>query len=917
HGVPVSIISDRDSHFTSRFSRSLQEALRMNLDMSTAYHLHTDGQSERTTQMLEDMLRTSGAGSVLRRLHFAKVTGKARGIADESPGDNRGGKRAAKSSMNDDISNVLSGLRSDSFDSNLKFSIGHSVDAVKIKNHKPHRGIKVSTPVSAGAGSVLRRLHFAKVTGKARGIADESPGDNRGGKRAAKSSMNDDISNVLSGLRSDSFDSNLKFSIGHSVDPIRKFLLNEHCSHMAKSCGPMTSPDHTGMGDVGNTSCGLASSNDGITIAETGIVCVREIAGSGTGFKHTDMEDVVSIGVGQTSSQDGIASDKVGSGFVFGKNVSSAGVLKKPLEPIFNVQFSNTVKSNPFEPSLIPIWVCVYNIPMELCNGNRIGKIMSGMGKPLLMDNMTKERSAKVGVLDVKYQWKLPLCTYCRTFGHSTLSCKVRPRTEEEITAKNLKDALKIGKPAVDGGGLQNVVDDGFIVKSSSFGRNKGVSWMSSGKNNFGKKAPVQEIKKKSLVEKPVLASSYNQNFKSKVLVRGSGSAVAGFGRSSYAGQRGIASGRKDLWKELGCHSLVVKDEPWLLLGDFNVILDPSERSAGSSCFTSGMVDFRDCLGVIGVEDLVMSGLRYTWNKSLRCTNGLLKKLDRVMCNGHFVEKFVNSNAQFLPFVASDRTPAVIEIPVMSRAKPRAFKFVNFHADKKEFLPIVKEVWDKQIPGHAMFSVDSFNADLRKKEMECLIAYKDALKDEESMLKQRAKVDWLSEGDANTKLFHKTVKVKRVDSMVDMPSLFTKRLSRDEADYMVRPVSKDEIKGVVFSMNDDKAPGPDWFSSKFFKSAWSIIGNEIIANRIKGSLGVLVDESQNAFIPSRQISDNVLLTQELMRNYHRNRDPAKVAFKIDIHKAYDSVEWGFIEQCLVQFGFHQSMVSWIMSCLSS
>ncbi|GJY48943.1 putative reverse transcriptase domain-containing protein [Tanacetum coccineum] len=57
HGVPVSIISDRDSHFTSRFWRSLQEALGTNLDMSTAYHPQTDGQSERTIQTLEDMLR--------------------------------------------------------------------------------------------------------------------------------------------------------------------------------------------------------------------------------------------------------------------------------------------------------------------------------------------------------------------------------------------------------------------------------------------------------------------------------------------------------------------------------------------------------------------------------------------------------------------------------------------------------------------------------------------------------------------------------------------------------------------------------------------------------------------------------------------------------------------------------------------
>ncbi|GJR49256.1 reverse transcriptase domain-containing protein [Tanacetum coccineum] len=57
HGVPISIISDHDSHFTSRFWQSLQNALGTQLDMSTAYHPETDGQSERTIQTLEDMLR--------------------------------------------------------------------------------------------------------------------------------------------------------------------------------------------------------------------------------------------------------------------------------------------------------------------------------------------------------------------------------------------------------------------------------------------------------------------------------------------------------------------------------------------------------------------------------------------------------------------------------------------------------------------------------------------------------------------------------------------------------------------------------------------------------------------------------------------------------------------------------------------
>ncbi|GKE59551.1 putative reverse transcriptase domain-containing protein [Tanacetum coccineum] len=64
HGVPISIISDRDSHFTSM--PSMQSALGIQLDMSTAYHPQTDEQSEKTIQTLEDMLR------VLLRQHHSK-----------------------------------------------------------------------------------------------------------------------------------------------------------------------------------------------------------------------------------------------------------------------------------------------------------------------------------------------------------------------------------------------------------------------------------------------------------------------------------------------------------------------------------------------------------------------------------------------------------------------------------------------------------------------------------------------------------------------------------------------------------------------------------------------------------------------------------------------------------------------------
>ncbi|KAJ0453055.1 putative RNA-directed DNA polymerase [Helianthus annuus] len=187
---------------------------------------------------------------------------------------------------------------------------------------------------------------------------------------------------------------------------------------------------------------------------------------------------------------------------------------------------------------------------------------------------------------------------------------------------------------------------------------------------------------------------------------------------------------------------------------------------------------------------------------------------------------------------------------------------------------------------------------------------------------------------------------------------------------MVRPVTREEVKKAMFSIGENKAPGPDGFTSAFFKHAWDTVGEEvtdavltffdngqllkqinhtiialvpkkdapnsvldyrpisccnvlfkciskIITERIKGKLESLVSINQSAFVPGRKISDNILLTQELMHNYHTNRGPSRCALKIDIQKAYDTVNWSFLETVLTRFGFHRKMVKWIMTCVST
>ncbi|GKB00420.1 polypyrimidine tract-binding protein homolog 2 isoform X1, partial [Tanacetum coccineum] len=77
---------------------------------------------------------------------------------------------------------------------------------------------------------------------------------------------------------------------------------------------------------------------------------------------------------------------------------------------------------------------------------------------------------------------------------------------------------------------------------------------------------------------------------------------------------------------------------------------------------------------------------------------------------------------------------------------------------------------------------------------------------------------------------------------------------------------------------------------------------KIIAKyEFKGSLMHLISPNQSAFVPGRSIADNILLTHELMHNYHLDRGVARCAFKVDIQKAYDTVDWGFLKSVTIWY----------------
>ncbi|KAL0420814.1 UNVERIFIED_CONTAM: hypothetical protein Slati_3104300 [Sesamum latifolium] len=79
----------------------------------------------------------------------------------------------------------------------------------------------------------------------------------------------------------------------------------------------------------------------------------------------------------------------------------------------------------------------------------------------------------------------------------------------------------------------------------------------------------------------------------------------------------------------------------------------------------------------------------------------------------------------------------------------------------------------------------------------------------------------------------------------------------------------------------------------------------------------LISPTQNAFVPGRKIGDNVMLAQELFMGYNQRHLPKCCALKVDLRKAYDTVEWDFLIEVLRLFGFPDRFIGWIEECVTT
>ncbi|KAL6214413.1 hypothetical protein ACLB2K_013847 [Fragaria x ananassa] len=169
------------------------------------------------------------------------------------------------------------------------------------------------------------------------------------------------------------------------------------------------------------------------------------------------------------------------------------------------------------------------------------------------------------------------------------------------------------------------------------------------------------------------------------------------------------------------------------------------------------------------------------------------------------------------------------------------------------------------------------------------------------------------------------------------------RVTAEMNEQLLLPYEDEEIKAALFHMHPSKSPGPDGASlenanlthlclipkikepkeASHFRpialcNVLNRIASKVVANRLKRLLPDIISPLQSAYVPGRLISDDTLIATEVAHFMHGLRkQQGFFSLKLDISKAYDRLEWHFLEAMLLKLGFAQAWVTQIMLGVTS
>eukprot|EP00253_Pinus_taeda_P004033 PITA_04033 len=326
-------------------------------------------------------------------------------------------------------------------------------------------------------------------------------------------------------------------------------------------------------------------------------------------------------------------------------------------------------------------------------------------------------------------------------------------------------------------------------------------------------------------------------------------------------------------------------DMPWILAGDFNMIKSRREKKGDTITLGTDSITFQNFINKMRLVDFETIKCTFTWNNKRGGASQVSSKLDRFIILEDLLLTGLDMSNIILPFGGSDHWPIQLEAAFMGTPRNTPFRFENVWLSHPEFTSNIDK-WcmeDFPIQGTKMFMMQQISKhiksrlkDWNKKEFDGFTEerktqaeslkkeWEDRCIQEEIFWRKKSRVQWIREGEKNTKFFHKStldhrghnkisklkyfqwkelVSHKEMESilvqhflsiakepLLDRPQFinnFTKYIpklvTREDNHNLNRPMSEYEVSEVINEMKNGNFFGLDGFSVDFFKAFWKTI----------------------------------------------------------------------------------------------
>ncbi|KAJ6408658.1 hypothetical protein OIU84_011897 [Salix udensis] len=254
---------------------------------------------------------------------------------------------------------------------------------------------------------------------------------------------------------------------------------------------------------------------------------------------------------------------------------------------------------------------------------------------------------------------------------------------------------------------------------------------------------------------------------------------------------------RRELWDYIKHSSVAFNSLPWVIMGDFNAILDPTYKDGGDKNWYGHSNDFANAILSAGLAHLPFQGPKFSWHNGQHGTNTIQKKLDWTFGNHTLLQLWPSTISFFHPRNISDHSAMHTQFTSPPSKKKTPFHFLNLWLQREEFHPILTSIWAQPETGNPMTILLSklrsvkarlktfhsqntshisrrlhqareewakaqmhldqspASASLRAQERAAATLHARLSSEEEAFYKQQSRVQWLQLGDQNTKFFHR------------------------------------------------------------------------------------------------------------------------------------------------------------------